>query len=353
MNVFRSLWLLAACSVLSACASLPNGASQAPATVADYNQAIVHSKDEQLLLNLVRLRYRDSTQFLQATGVTDSHAYGASAGTSTYFPFRDALSELGITALGNYSRRPVVTMAPMNEADFATALLSPLSAADLGLLAGSGWSIERILLCCVERIGNLSNSSRVSGPTPDVLPDNSAFRQFAKQVRELQRSEEMSLVLDGSRASFLFYGDGLDDGEAIASRFGAKLADGILHLRPVTSPHENGIAIQTRSILGSMYALSHNVGVPDEHVTAGLVTSATAEAEATPDWGTYSEDIFRIRSGREAPLGAFVAVPYRDHWFWIDDADLNSKTTFSLLNYLINLRSVSGGAAPLLTVGVD
>lgn len=353
MTLSKLLCAFAACLVLGACASLPNGSAQAPATAADFNRAIVHTKDQQLLLNLVRLRYRDSTQFLQITGVTDSLAYGGAAGTTAFSPIGDALSELGISGSVNASRRPTITMAPMNEKDFATALLTPLSSADLGLLAGSGWSIERILLCCVERIGHLSNSPRASGPTPDTVPDNVRFRQFAKRVREIQRTEGLSLVLSQGRASFLFHDEGMAEGESIAQDFSTDLDDGTLPLRSVAETGEIGVAIKTRSILGSMYALSHNVDVPEEHAAAGLVTSAVAASDATPDWSTFSEGIFRIHSARVSPQNAYVAVRYREHWFWIDDADLNSKTTFSLLNYLINLRSVSGGAAPLLTLGVD
>lgn len=353
MHFARLVCAISSCLILGACASLPNGASQAPVTVADFNRAIVHTKDEQLLLNLVRLRYRDTTQFLQITGVTDSQAYGVSGASTAFSPIGDALSELGIAASGSYSRRPVVTMAPMNEADFASAMLAPLSTADLGLLAGSGWSIERILLCCVERIGHLSNSPRASGPTPDTVPDNAQFRQFAKRVRELQRNEGLSLVVKDGRASFLFYDEGLSEGADIAARFGVQLDEGSLPLRAMTDGDAAGVALKTRSILGAMYALSHNVIVPPEHEAAGLVTSAVAGTDTTPDWNTYSEGIFAIRSGIARPDSAFVAVEYRDHWFWIDDSDLNSKTTFSLLNTLISLRSVAGGAAPLLTVGVD
>ena len=45
----------------------------------DYNEAIAHSWNEQLLLNLVRLRYRDSPYFLRVTSVTTQYSLEASA----------------------------------------------------------------------------------------------------------------------------------------------------------------------------------------------------------------------------------------------------------------------------------
>jgi hypothetical protein len=47
-------------------------------------------------------------------------------------------------------------------------------------------------------------------------------------------------------------------------------------------------------------------------------------------------------------------VLYRGSWFYIDDSDLNSKSTFNLLSYLLALKSDSASTkAPLLTLGVD
>jgi hypothetical protein len=43
----------------------------------DYNQQIVRSSDEQMLLNLVRLRYNDTPLFLELGSVVTSYGYEA------------------------------------------------------------------------------------------------------------------------------------------------------------------------------------------------------------------------------------------------------------------------------------
>jgi hypothetical protein len=45
----------------------------------------------------------------------------------------------------------------------------------------------------------------------------------------------------------------------------------------------------------------------------------------------------RIHSSTEGSPHAFLSVPYRDHWFWIDDRDLATKRNFNLLMLLFEL----------------
>ena len=61
--------------------------------------------------------------------------------------------------------------------------------------------------------------------------------------------------------------------------------------------------------------------------------------------------LIRIRSDDSRPDDAFVAVQYRDNWFWLDDTDLGSKRTFSFLMMLFSLTETGGNTgAPIVTV---
>ena len=61
--------------------------------------------------------------------------------------------------------------------------------------------------------------------------------------------------------------------------------------------------------------------------------------------------LLRVQSDIKKPADAFVAVQYRDHWFWIDDRDFKSKRTFAFLMILFSLTE-SGGkeGLPLVTI---
>jgi len=61
----------------------------------------------------------------------------------------------------------------------------------------------------------------------------------------------------------------------------------------------------------------------------------------------------RIRSSNGRPAAGSVSVEYRGHWFYIDDSDLSSKSTFSLLGQLFALQAGGGKAiSPVLTLPI-
>ncbi len=61
--------------------------------------------------------------------------------------------------------------------------------------------------------------------------------------------------------------------------------------------------------------------------------------------------LLRILSSSSKPENAFVAVPYRDHWFWLDDRDVPSKRMFSFLMFVFTLVETGEKApAPLVTI---
>ena len=64
---------------------------------------------------------------------------------------------------------------------------------------------------------------------------------------------------------------------------------------------------------------------------------------------------FHVHEAVDPPKDAWVAVRSRNCWFFIDDRELASKRTFTLVVELLNLqmsRNDSGNAAPILTIPV-
>lgn len=361
MRVFALAAVLGVVAALAGCS--PFGPATIPAARFDYNQTIARSWDEQLLLNLVRLRYRDTPQFLQIGSVLArySRVAGAEAGVAVG---ADGTSRTAFPAGVNvaFEETPTITYVPLQGEEFTRHLLRPIGVQPLFLLARSGWSIERLLRCCVQQINGLPNAPSCAGPTPTAAPDTAAFRALAKALRALQVEGVLGSLVDGVDDTVATPGAppprfllGNDD-PRVADLRRIMALDGSCREFPVETGLGAGsgcsIVLQTRSLLGVMFFLSLGVEAPERDLALGLVTNTLDAAGRSYDWKELVGDLLRVRHADERPPTAYVAVPYRGSWWYIDDADLDSKSTFFLLTWLFNLQASNAqGIGPMLTVG--
>ena len=331
-----------------------------------YNHAISQSMDEQFLLNLVRLKYRDNPFFLEVSSVTSQQSVQGDVSASLKFiGGGDSVSpSTGLT----YKETPTISYSPLRGDQFLKQILSPIPLEAVLILTQSGWSVERVVKVCVERVNGLDNASNASGPTPSREPRYERFKEMAEILRELQVTDALEL---GAAAG----GVGADGKPKTSSDLvlrlkpqqehtarvtrlqellGVKFVDNELRLtNDFLNRPENGLAVRTRSMMGILFYLSHNAEVPVLHEKAGLVTRTRSNGSEVFDWNKVTGDLFRVRSSATRPVDSFVAVPYRGNWFYIADNDLESKSTFMLLTQLFNLQAGQiKTVAPALTIGV-
>lgn len=108
------------------------------------------------------------------------------------------------------------------------------------------------------------------------------------------------------------------------------------------------LALLTRSILEIIIDLASTIEVPATHVEEKRVNPTMPEESVQ---GAPVPPLIRIRSSSERPGDAFIAVPYRGHWFWIDNRDLRSKSLFTFLMFIFSLTETGGKeGAPVITV---
>ena len=102
-----------------------------------------------------------------------------------------------------------------------------------------------------------------------------------------------------------------------------------------------------------MFYLSQSVEVPEGDIKKGRVTLTKTPNGEVFDWQEVTAKLLRIRSKIEEPDQASIRIYFRDAWFYINDSDLGSKSTFSLLAQIYSLQSGRvEGTDPLLTIGV-
>jgi hypothetical protein len=111
------------------------------------------------------------------------------------------------------------------------------------------------------------------------------------------------------------------------------------------------IGMRGRSMLEIMQVASKAVQAPPKDVERGVVSANQSPAQRSVDDAT---DWLVIMSSDSEPSDTTLSIRYRGHWFYIDDADLQSRETFSMLNALYAV--VGGtvpGAHPVLTLPVN
>ncbi|HEY1058548.1 MAG TPA: hypothetical protein VGE55_07450 [Limnobacter sp.] len=325
-------------SVLTACALPGVGPRSISPSRMNYNDAISKSWDEQLLLNLVRVRYGESPLFVDITAINASMAASANAGVGLNFidnGSRERINSVGVEVRD----APVISYNYLQGEAFAKHVLTPLTPSIIEPLTRSGWSAERLLLCCIETVNGIDND----------VPDRDRFGRVADLMGELQTARLLRINSTADRRIVLTIRSmnpmavelrhmlGLDPNE---ERF--DLVDGVQH-----TPHS--IAMQGRSVLAVFHGLGYAVEVPpgDTNKVVQLINSDGVEVDSR----LLTSQLLRVQSGDKEPDTAQVKVNVRGHWFWIDDTDLNSKLTLSLLRMLLFIKSVDRPSyAPVITI---
>jgi len=359
IGIFRALVLVALGLLLSGCVQL--GPKLVQAGRNDYNQVLAQTNDEEMLLNLVRLRYGDSPVFMDVTSVSTSFNWQQGLGAQALQYEPDSVdSNVGVRGNLDYSESPTITYTPLAGADFVRSVLTPIRLESFILLARSGWTVDRLLRVMVSRMNGLDNAFQASGPTPPAEPPFEEFRQAAQALRALQTQ---GLVTSGYRNAA--------DASALALRIepeaagSAALAElsALTGLRRTTGvialdnnakrQRSDGLGLELRSLAGVMFFLSHGVDVPQHDIEAGRVT-VTLSASGEPfDWERVVGDLLDVKSQHRPPADATIAVKYRGTWFYIDDTDVQSKYTFMLLRQLGALQAGNiERVAPVLTLPV-
>ena len=344
--------MLLGCVVLAGCISV--GPKLVSGSRTDYNVILRQADDQQMLLNLVRLRYRDQAMFLEVSALNTQFSVSSEVNGGTEFGQVDNVVGLG----GKFivGETPTVSYTPLRGSDFVERVLTPISPETLFLLETSGWSSERLIRVLVDQINDIGNAIGANGPTPDRAPAYQQFRRLASLLRQLQQDNlvegarlQNQLVLD-------FDPDALEKPEYLEfTRMLGLNPDKLIYPVGVIARESNadGIDLRFRSFSGVMYFLSQSVQVPDEDVAAGRVTVTMDETGRPFDWQQVTEGLLAIKSSAQQPENASVAINYRDKWFYIDDSDLESKSTFMLLGQVYQLQAGNAkSAAPMLTLPV-
>src|SRR5512147_1888438 len=130
--------------MLYGCSSM--GPGTVPRDRVDYANALSDSWKDQMLLNIVRLRYADTPTFMDVSSVIAAYTIqiAGSAGAagnigvssnSTTLP--NATASVGVA--GGYNDRPTISYTPLTGAKFAKSLLQPIPPEAIFSLISAGY----------------------------------------------------------------------------------------------------------------------------------------------------------------------------------------------------------------------
>ncbi len=350
-----SLWTVV---LLSGCAGI------GPLTVSrdrfDYTAAISESWKNQMLFNMVKIRYGDAPVFLDVSSVISQYQIAGAINlgatinqgpwNSPYIP----RSTETMGAAGTYVDRPTITYSPLMGDKFARSLMSPIPPAAVLSLIQAGNPVDLVFRLLVQEINGLRNrfggEARAQSADPEfyVLLQKMRKIQLAggigMRVTKIDKQEAATMIIRGKRDP---EADAL--AEDVRKMLGLNPQANDLNVVYGAIPrNDKEIALLTRSLLEVIVDLSANIEVPATHVAEKRVGPTHVEKSAQ---GGEMPPLIRIQSSPQKPGDAFVSIPYRNWYFWIDDRDLMSKKIFSFLMFVFTLvETGEKGAAPIVTI---
>lgn len=316
-----------------------------------YGDSISNNWKNQMLSNIVKLRYVDMPVFVDVGSIVAG--YSMETQVSGRLGFSDSFTgtdSQGLGASGKFTDRPTITYMPKTGDDYLRSLLTPVEPKNLLALIQAGYNAEMLFTWSVEAINGVQN---YSGSSKSRMEADPGFYELAGLMQELQALGTVAWEFDtdpdtGHDVLLVMRKDGRSQEiknkrARVAELLG--LDSSINKFRVVYAPtrlSSDTLAIQTRSIVQTLTAMARFIDVPAE-----------LSDQAAPGFKVSSnhQRPFRVLSAEERPDDYFAAVKYRDYWYWIENTDLVSKRVFTLMLFLTTLTDNAGeGMGPVLTI---
>ena len=331
-----------------------------PNTVArdrfEYTIAISDSWKRQMLLNMVKIRYEDTPVFLDVVSIINQYALEGDIQIGARWTDGILGDSQNIGGKAKYADRPTITYQPLKGKKFTQSLMTPLPAVSLMAMVHAGWRVDLLSRLCVQSMNGINNRSafRLHIEEPDT-----EFFQLLTSLRKLQNSQATGVrvrKIKGEKpVNVIFFRRKDMDPDTIAEIDRIKKQLGLnpdLNEYQVVygsaSDNDRQISILTRSMLQVLTSLAAYIDVPQIHADEDRTIPNTAiksdlEAGLIP--------LIQIQSGTGKPKDTFVAIKYRDHWYWIDDRNRRSKRMFTFLMFLFSLAETGKqDRSPVITI---
>jgi hypothetical protein len=359
-----------------------------------YNEALKKVAEEQLLLNIVRLRYNESCVRLDVSSIAAQYELSGSAEARPFFIapnpsnsnviFRTFTSILPDVMVGG-ANRPTLSLTPVDDPESIRGLFTPSSLDSLIFLSETSHPIATVYRLFVEYLNGVPNAPTASGPPRDLLPE---FRDFQRAVQLLQilrdredlrfvRTEQVTesgsplpaesitatAQVEAAKAGYEYRRRPDNtwalirrdrrlelkvNPRALASPEWNELCQ-LLHLQPgrlsydvtvggseglvpcIQTPEERiALNLSPRSVVQALFYMAHGVLVPPEHLRAGIVTAALEPDGQVFDWQEVTTGLFTVHSAKQHYCPEHAYVAVKYRGYWFYIDDRDSDSKISL-----------------------
>lgn len=353
---------LAGLLFLAACSSI--GPGSVTRDRVDYANALSDSWKDQMLLNIVRLRYGDTPTFMDVSSVISAYTLQevAQIGGTVNIGSPNNTTTLPngtgtISVQGGFNDRPTISYTPLTGRKFAQSLLQPIPPSAIFSLIAAGYPVDVVLPVTVRALNGVYNRTSQGGVRRPADPQ---FYPLLDALRRIQLSRSFSMRIEkrgDEQTAIGVFAKKIDpqtrqDVDFVKSVLGLKIENGEMKLEYGSlqqGPDE--LAVLSRSMIEVMQELSADIDVPVKDVTDGRTyPTATAPAQSPQ----YDMPRVRIESGTTPPADPFTAVSYRGTWYWVSDRDMKSKRSLTFLLLFFSLAETGVvPEAPVLTIPVQ
>lgn len=311
-----------------------------------YTGAIGNSWKDEMLLNLVKFRYADAPVFLGVQSVISQYTLTGSVNVSGGWsgdsvPATPWNWMANLAGHAQYTDRPTISYAPLTGSKFGQSMMTPLPPSAIVGLLQAGYAAPMILRLSVHSINGLQNPF---GYQAKDFPADADFYRLLDLIKTLQEGSLLGMqvkMANNHETSLLMT---IAEPRTEDHRRASDELRSLLGLDPKAREFpiiyaafptkKNEVAMLTRSMFDVLSDLSGYIEVPPQHLAEGRAFPSRPPASVM---GRPIAPLLQIHSGVSKPDDAFVAVRYKDQWFWVDDRDIDSKMTFSFLMFMFTL----------------
>ncbi len=380
-----------------------------------YNQSYSHTASQEMLLNIVRMRYGEIPGFLDlptVTTLTEASTGGVGA--------QPADTPLQGTFGGVFTLKdePTLSYQPRTGDNLAKSLTKAFTA-ELLIDIAPGNDTRTFLRAFVDSINGVRNSPTATSPGSCIIEPNDEYRYAIDLIDGLQsrgalraRVAKRDVEAHGSVPAKELPGGGKVLGAGIVAAatkgyFYEVAGDEVTLLKesrllalkippehlgeadfqelvrvfrlepgrsvytvqsqendevdylaestgttPLGEPTDT-LTMNVRSGYQVLAFLAKGVDVPESHLRRGTVGTFKAPDGRLFDARQITQGLFKVCVQKHRPLRSELAVHYRGHWFYIAEDDVQSRSTLNLVKFAIDLQSQSSNAGPVLTLPLN